>query len=137
MVTALVVKYLQKAGSGTSSRREGITMKITTKFWIGLVIFIVLIPFGIDSHQSTLKPALPGVSGEPKKCRNSVGYIPKGLEKLSRLWNAPLPDYAFKGWEEKGLTHLSFAYIISAILGIAITVLVIFLIGKVLVKKRD
>jgi cobalt/nickel transport protein len=66
-----------------------------------------------------------------------VGYIPKGLNKLSRLWNAPLPDYALKGWKEKGLTHLSFAYIFSAILGIAIIVIVIFVIGKVLIKRRD
>jgi hypothetical protein len=66
-----------------------------------------------------------------------TGYIPRGLEKLSSLWNAPMPDYAFKGWEEKGLPHLSFAYIISAIAGIAIVVLAAFIIGKILSKKGE
>jgi hypothetical protein len=66
-----------------------------------------------------------------------VGYIPQGLEKLSSLWSAPIPDYAFKGWEEKGLPHLSFAYIISAVLGIAIVVGIVLLLGKILSGKSD
>jgi hypothetical protein len=111
-------------------------MKITTKFWIGLIILIVLTPLGLFLPEHFKSGAAWGEWGN-KEIQKLVGYIPKGLEKLSRLWNAPLPDYAFKGWEEKGLTHLSLAYIISAIFGIGITVLVIFLIGKVLVKKRD
>ena len=64
-----------------------------------------------------------------------VGYIPRGLERISSLWNAPLPDYAFKGWEEKGLVHVSFAYVISAIVGITLTVVVVLLLGKLLSRK--
>ena len=48
-----------------------------------------------------------------------------------------MPDYAFKGWEEKGLPHLSFAYIMSAIIGIGIIVLIVMVIGKFLAKKGD
>ena len=66
-----------------------------------------------------------------------VGYVPKGLEHLSSLWSAPMPDYAFKGWEEKGLAHLSFAYIISAILGTVIIFLGVLLIGKLLARKGE
>jgi len=66
-----------------------------------------------------------------------VGYIPKGLEKLGPLWKAPMPDYAIKGWEEKGLSHLSVAYIISAVVGIAIIVVVALFIGKILTRKGD
>ncbi|MCX5695518.1 MAG: PDGLE domain-containing protein [Candidatus Omnitrophica bacterium] len=64
-----------------------------------------------------------------------VGYVPKGLEKLASLWKAPIPDYAFKGWEEKGLGSLSLAYIFSAIVGIGLVVLIVLLLGKVLAKK--
>ena len=46
-----------------------------------------------------------------------------------------MPDYAFKGWEEKGLPHLSFAYIISAIIGIGIIAAIVIGIGKLLNKK--
>jgi len=66
-----------------------------------------------------------------------VGYIPKGLEKLSSLWSAPMPDYAFKGWEEKGMAHLSFAYIASAVVGIAIIFLAVFFLGKLLARKKE
>lgn len=111
-------------------------MKITTKFWIGLIVLIILSPLGliIPAHLKT--GSAWGEWGK-KEIQNLAGYVPKGLEKLSRLWNAPLPDYAFKGWEEKGLTHQSLAYVISALLGIAIIVILIFAIGKVLVKKHD
>ena len=66
-----------------------------------------------------------------------VGYVPQGLARLGELWKAPMPDYAFKGWEEKGLTHLGFAYIVSAILGVALVVLAAWLIGKCLAKKGE
>jgi len=111
-------------------------MKITTKFWIGLGVLIVLSPLGLILPEHFKAGAAWGEWGS-EEIKNLVGYIPQGIDKLSRLWNAPIPDYALKGWEEKGLTHLSFAYILSAIIGITVTVLVVFLIGKALVRKRD
>jgi hypothetical protein len=66
-----------------------------------------------------------------------VGYVPQGLKRLSNVWTAPLPDYALKGWEKKGLAHLSLAYILSAIVGIALVTLIIGLLGKGLVKKSE
>jgi cobalt/nickel transport protein len=109
-------------------------MKITTKLWIGLGVLILLSPLGL------LLPTLfkaGGAWGEwgINEIKKLVGYVPKGLEKLAPLWNAPLPDYAFKGWEEKGLSHLGLAYIISAIAGMAVIVSATLLIGKLLAKK--
>jgi len=43
-----------------------------------------------------------GRNGARTKSRKAVGYVPQGLEKLGEIWKAPMPDYAFKGWEEKG-----------------------------------
>jgi hypothetical protein len=111
-------------------------MKLSTKLWIGIGILIILCPLGL------ILPSLFGAGGAwgewgVDEMQKLVGYVPKGLEKLSSLWNPPMPDYAFKGWEEKGLTHLSFAYIISAIIGIVIIVAVALLIGKLLSKKGD
>jgi len=111
-------------------------MKITTKLWIGLGILIVLSPLGLILPEHFKAGDAWGEWGRDG-IKELAGYIPQGLEKLSSLWSAPIPDYAFKGWEEKGLSHLSFAYIISAILGIVIIVLVVLLIGKMLAKKGD
>jgi hypothetical protein len=109
-------------------------MKITTKLWIGLAALIVMSPLGLLLPEHFKAGAAWGEWGIDE-IEKLVGYVPKGLEKLSPLWNAPLPDYAFKGWEGKGLSHLSVAYIISAIVGMAVTVMVVFLLGKLLARR--
>ncbi|MCM8762823.1 MAG: PDGLE domain-containing protein [Candidatus Omnitrophica bacterium] len=110
-------------------------MKVTTKLWIGIGILILLSPLGLILPERFKAGDAWGEWGLDG-IKELVGYIPQGLEKLAELWSAPLPDYAFKGWEEKGLGSLSFAYIISAIVGIAVVVLAAFLIGKLLSKKE-
>ncbi|MFA6142010.1 MAG: PDGLE domain-containing protein [Candidatus Omnitrophota bacterium] len=111
-------------------------MKITTKLWIGLAILIILSPVGLILPDHFKAGSAWGEWGA-EEMKELVGYIPQGLGKLASIWNAPIPDYAFKGWEEKGLPHLSFAYIISAITGICMIVVVIVGICRTLVKKED
>jgi hypothetical protein len=111
-------------------------MKTITKFWIGLAILIILSPLGLILPDHFKAGAAWGEWGA-EEMRSLVGYIPQGLEKLASFWSAPIPDYAFKGWEEKGLPHLGLAYIISAIAGIGITVVIILLAGKALARKDD
>jgi len=106
-------------------------MKLITKFWIGIAVLIVLSPLGLILPEHFKAGSAWGEWGADEM-QKLVGYVPKGLEKLSSLWNAPMPDYAFKGWEEKGLPHLSFAYIVSAILGIVVIAVVVLFIGKIL-----
>lgn len=110
-------------------------MKTTTKFWIGLAVLIVLSPLGLLLPEHFKAGAAWGEWGADE-IQRLVGYIPQGLEKLSALWNAPIPDYAFKGWEEKGLSGLSLGYVISAIIGIGVIVVSMLLIGKLLSKKE-
>lgn len=109
-------------------------MKTATKLWIGLAVLIALSPLGLILPEHFKAGAAWGEWGA-EEMQKLVGYIPKGLEKLAGIWNAPIPDYAFKGWEETGLARLSIAYIISALIGIAMTAAVVFLIGKFLSKK--
>lgn len=111
-------------------------MKITTKFWLGLGVLIVFSPLGLLLPEHFKASSAWGEWGSDE-IQKLIGYLPLGLEKLSRLWSAPIPDYAFKGWEEKGLPQLSLAYIISAVLGMALIVAIIFILGKVWVKKGE
>ena len=111
-------------------------MKITTKLWVGIAVVILLSPLGLIIPKHFKAGSAWGVWGADEM-QKLVGYIPQGLEKLSSLWNAPIPDYAFKGWEEKGLPYLSLAYIISAVAGIVITVILMLFIGKMLAKKGE
>jgi len=111
-------------------------MKLITKFWVGIAVLIVLSPLGLILPEHFKAGSAWGEWGADEM-QKLVGYVPNGLEKLSSLWNAPMPDYAFKGWEEKGLLHLSFAYIVSAILGIAIIAVAVLLARKLLSIKED
>ena len=111
-------------------------MTLVKKLWIGVAVLIVLSPIGLilpDHFKAGPAWGEWGTDGVKKL----VGYVPQGLAKLSGLWKAPMPGYAFKGWEEKGLTQLSFAYIISAIVGIGLVVVAVLFLGKVLAKKDD
>lgn len=109
-------------------------MKITTKLWIGIAILIVLSPLGLILPERFNAGGAWGEWGADE-IQALVGYIPNGLAKLSPLWTAPIPDYSFNGWEEKGLSHLSFAYIISAVVGTAFVSVLAWFIGKSLTKK--
>jgi len=110
-------------------------MRTTTKLWIGLGILILLSPLGLLLPEHFKAGDAWGEWGADT-FKELIGYIPQGLEKLSSLWSAPIPDYAFKGQVEKGLPSLSFAYIISAIIGVTITVLIVLFIGRKLTRKK-
>lgn len=111
-------------------------MKTTNKLWIGIGILILFSPLGLLLPEHFKAGDAWGEWGA-EGLNDLIGYIPQGLAKLSGLWSAPLPDYAFRGWEEKGLGSLSFAYIISAAVGIAVVVAAVLLIGKFLARKED
>lgn len=110
-------------------------VKIITKFWIGLAVLIILSPIGLILPEHFNAGSAWGEWGVDE-VHKLIGYIPQGLERLAGLWNAPIPDYAFRGWEEKGLSSLSFAYVISAIVGIGVTAAIVMLMGKILTRKR-
>lgn len=111
-------------------------MKPITKLWVGIGILIILSPLGLLIPGYFKAGSAWGEWGVDE-IQKLVGYVPKGLEKLSSLWNAPVPDYTFRGWEEKGLAQNSVSYIISAILGIALTVIIVWFIGKKLTRKGE
>ncbi|MFA5144444.1 MAG: PDGLE domain-containing protein [Candidatus Omnitrophota bacterium] len=109
-------------------------MKTTTKLWLGIVGLVVLSPLGLLLPEHFKAGDAWGEWGVDT-FKELVGYVPRGLQKLSSLWSAPIPDYAFKGWEEKGLGSLSLAYIASAAIGIIVIVCLALLIGKFLSRK--
>ncbi|MCX5678414.1 MAG: cobalamin biosynthesis protein [Candidatus Omnitrophica bacterium] len=109
--------------------------KNTARLWIGLVILVILSPLGVILPKYFKAGTAWGEWGADEM-RKLVGYIPFGFDKLSTMWNAPLSGYIFKGWDEKGLGHLSLSYLASAILGIAITVAIMLFLGRILTKKR-
>ncbi len=134
--TSLVIKFIQMQEPSLLGRSERPENKLngTTKLLIGLGVLALLSPLGL---------IIPGVfkAGDAwgewslETLHDKIGYIPSGMKKLSEFWQAPLPDYAFKGWENFDMKHLSFAYIISALTGMATIALIVWLVGRAIAKK--
>jgi cobalt/nickel transport protein len=111
-------------------------MKTTTKLWIGIGALAILCPVGLALPEMFKAGSAWGEWGTDE-IGSIAGFVPKGLEKLSSLWTAALPDYAFAGSENAGLGVLSAQYIFSAFIGIAICVAAALLLGKILAKKKN
>ena len=94
-------------------------MTLTKKLWIGVFVLIILTPLGL------ILPDYFKAGGA------------WGEKKISGVWDAPMPDYSFKGWEAKGLVHSSLAYIVAAIVGVMIIFGAVFLLGKMLTKNNE
>ncbi len=111
-------------------------MKTVNKLWIAILVLAILSPLGLLLPEYFKSGQAWGEWGIGQ-INNLVGYTPQGINKLSGLWTAPLTDYNIGNGQEKGLLALSRDYIISACLGTAAVVILIFLIAKLLIRKND
>ncbi|MBF0570675.1 MAG: PDGLE domain-containing protein [Candidatus Omnitrophica bacterium] len=111
-------------------------MTLIKKLCFGLAALVFLSPLGLI-FPACFKACPAWGEWGTGELQKMAGYLPQGLAQMSELWKAPMPDYAFKGWEAKGLAHLSLAYIIAAITGIALIIGIILLLGKIFVKDND
>jgi len=99
------------------------------KLWLGLAVLALLSPLGIILPE---KFNAGGAWGEwgADEVGKMIGFVPQGMKKLAGTWHAPMPDYAFKGWDNLSLGMQCLAYVVAAILGIAVIAAVIMLLGK-------
>jgi len=102
---------------------------------VGLAVLILACPVGLILPD-LFKAGDAWGEWSPEHLGKIVGYVPQGLKRLSELWAAPLPDYSVKGLESAGRTGASAAYIISAVVGVAISAVAIILLSKLLLRKR-
>ncbi len=103
--------------------------KLVRNLLIGLALLIILAPLGLLAVGETF--------GEwsTEEVQEKLGFVPPGLEQLSSIWNAPLPDYAFPGGEDsEPMTMSAAAYILSAILGVVVCGGLLYFVGKRIAK---
>jgi hypothetical protein len=108
--------------------------KIVKKLWIGIAILALLSPLGI------LIPALFGSGGAwgewgLDEIKAMLGYVPRGMEKLGRIWNSPLKDYAVPG-QTGEMPHRGLGYMASAFIGIATTAGLAYALARFLGRKN-
>jgi cobalt/nickel transport system permease protein len=133
VLTVLVVAYLQRANPRlleTAQQPQPAAelgglgrMRV---LWILLGVLIIMSPVGLLAPGTAW-----GEWGAEELAKMGLGFVPKGLEKLGALWGAPMPDY-----DVPALGNANISYILSAVVGIAITVLVTWLFVALLTNRR-
>jgi cobalt/nickel transport system permease protein len=100
----------------------------TRWMWVCLGILMVLSPLGLiaagiawgewgieDLQNPAIREQITQASGNVAPPE----HVPQGLERLSSIWTAPIPDYAPSFMHDK-----AFGYIVSAIIGAGLIILV-------------
>jgi cobalt/nickel transport system permease protein len=131
-LTAMVVAYLQRSNPAVLETAEqpalaaqaGSFSKLRW-LWIGLAILVVASPLGL------LAPGTAWGEWGAKELTN-LGFssVPVGLERLSGIWGAPLA-----GYDLPALGNVNLGYILSALLGIIVTTLVVWLFLMLLTSR--
>ena len=149
ILTAGIVAYLQRADiSLLKTTAQGVLprgavlpdekdigggWRAARPLWIGLAVMMILTPLGLlaagtawgewgaeDFADAGARAEIAAVTlnqAPPSKA-------PAGLEKLSSVWSAPLPDYA-PPW----MKSAQLGYMLSALLGVGLILSVCLLIG--------
>jgi cobalt/nickel transport protein len=107
--------------------------KLKKKILVVLLLLCLVTPLGI------LLPAFFNTGdawGEwsAQTMKELIGYVPKGLEKYSEVWKAPLTDYTINS-KDKSIVHKSGYYIVSGIIGATVTYVVMLLISNLIVRN--
>ncbi|MDI6895722.1 PDGLE domain-containing protein [Methanocella conradii] len=96
---------------------------------IALAILVVLTPLGLLATGETF-----GEWGN-EELKEKLGYVPPGIESLSSLWSAPMPDYTVPGLENS-FAESAVGYIITAIIGGGLSLGALYLIGKLMASDK-
>jgi len=134
LLTALVVAYLFRTNPSVleTDQKPALAAEVggfqrLRWLWVGLGVLIVASPLGLLAPGTAW-----GEWGAEELASFGLKSVPAGLEKLSTLWGAPLADY-----DLPALGNANLGYILSAIVGIAITALVVWLFTLLLTSRSS
>lgn len=137
IVTAAALAYVVKLAPSLLQRGAAqLAAKQPEKvsFWgrykpilIALLVLVVLTPAGLFATGTAW-----GEYGMDE-IREMVGYIPKGMAQMADKWNALMPDYSLPALGGGQASSVG-GYILSAVVGIAVVGLLIFLMSKLFGK---
>jgi cobalt/nickel transport system permease protein len=132
LLTALVVVYLQRSNpgllegiAGTAGAAPAAGPARLRWLWVGLAVLVLASPLGLLAPGTAW-----GEWGVEELARLGLPSVPAGLERLSSLWGAPLADY-----DLPALGNANLGYVLSAVVGIFLVALVVWLFSALLVKR--
>ena len=125
LATGLVFAYLQRTHS--SLIKADVPAKKEGKLWLlwgALGVVALATPIGLLASGTAW-----GEWGVDELGELGLGFIPSGLERFAEWWPAPLPDYSF------ARMGAVIGYILSAFVGIALVAILLWLFGRLLIRK--
>jgi len=133
VVTALIVAYLQRSNPAVLELTErpevaadaGKPRRLAW-LWVGLAVFVVAVPLGLLAPGTAW-----GEWSTDQLTSLGLSSIPQGLAQLEGLWRAPL-----SGYNAPTLGSSNVAYILSAVLGVVIIAVVVWLFTRALAIGR-
>ena len=148
IVTGGVVAYLQRSDSSllklTAPDAPNLNAapvsgwRTTRPLWIGIAALMILTPLGLLaagtawgewSSEDFANPQVREQIANASQNQSPPTAPPQGLEKLSKIWTAPLPDYA-----PSFMSSPQFGYIMSAMFGTGLILTFFLLIGWIAKK---
>jgi len=132
-VTALIVAYLQRAnqpmlelpGKPELVSQVGGFGRMRA-LWVGLAVLIVATPLGLLAPGTAW-----GEWSSQELTHRGLGVVPQGLARLESLWGAPLARY-----DLPALGNVNLGYVLSAMLGIALIAMVVWLLGVLFTSRK-
>ncbi len=108
--------------------------KSLRRLWMGIGILVLLSPLGI------IIPAYFGAGGawgewSLDQIEKITGFVPEGMKRTARVWKAPMMNYAVPG-QGQGTAHSGIGYLLAAVIGIAATAGLVYLLAKLLARKN-
>ena len=109
-------------------------MDKTKKLWIIIGILLLLSPLGIIIPAWFRSGGAWGEWGLDE-IGKMVGFVPEGMKRIGEVWKAPLPGYAIPG-QDGGLASDSLGYIVTGIVGVAVTAGIMYLLARMVGRKN-
>jgi cobalt/nickel transport system permease protein len=134
VITALVVAYLARSNpallqisSQPQAAGEASTLRRLRWLWIGVAVLALLVPIGL------LAPGTAWGEWGAKELaqRPGVTALPQGLQALEGLWSAPM-----SGYNAPQLGNSNAGYILSAIVGVILITIVVWLFAQLLLSRK-
>jgi cobalt/nickel transport system permease protein len=132
VISGGIVAYFQRANPSLLQATSGLNIamsgwRMTRPLWIGLAALMILTPLGLLAAGTAWGEWVVEDYKDPK-AREEMATAshnlappteaPKGLERLSSIWTAPMPDYAPPFLKSKEL-----GYVMSAMMGTGLIIL--------------
>jgi cobalt/nickel transport system permease protein len=152
VVAAGLVAYLQAADPALLQNTSGLAPRLDTsdsrtlqlslrRLWMTVALFLVLTPLGILAAGTAWGEWNASAFSNPEQRARiaasshnqpAPAEAPSGLERLSKLWTAPVPAYA-----PQFMKSASFGYMLSGMFGVGLVMSLSLAARRCLQRGRD